>query len=108
LFLYTKKTSQSSQILSMHLQNSLKCPPLLETPFFLLSYPSQSDTEHQCALYTLFIYHLLFVNDVLIFGPHSAIEWIAYKDIFNVLCVSFGMKINDSNYSFYILNVTKM
>ena len=51
LFLYTKRTSQSSQILSMHLQYSSKCPPLLETPFCLLSYPSESDTEHQCALY---------------------------------------------------------
>ena len=50
IVLYTKRTSQSSQILSMHLQYSSKCPPLPATPFCLLSYPSQSDTKHQCAL----------------------------------------------------------
>ena len=50
LFLYTKRTFQSSHIFSMHLQYSSKCPLLVATPFCLLSYPSQSDIEHQCAL----------------------------------------------------------
>jgi len=50
VFLYTKKTSQCSQTSSTHMQHSSKCPPLLETPFCPQSYPSQSDTEHQCAL----------------------------------------------------------
>jgi hypothetical protein len=48
--LYTKRTSQCSQILLMNLQHSSKCPPSLVILSFLQSCLSQRDIEHQCAL----------------------------------------------------------
>jgi hypothetical protein len=47
---YTKRTSQFSQILLMSLQHSSKCPPSSVILSFLQSCLSQSDIEHQCAL----------------------------------------------------------
>jgi hypothetical protein len=48
--LYTKRTSQCSQILLMNLQHSSKCPPSSTTLSFLQPCLSQSDIEYQYAL----------------------------------------------------------
>jgi hypothetical protein len=48
--LYTKRTSQCSQILLMNLQHSSKCPPSSTILSFLKPCLSQSDIEYQYAL----------------------------------------------------------
>lgn len=43
---------------------------------------------------SLFIMHLLFVDDVLIFGVGSVAEWTFYKEIIDILCSASGMLIS--------------
>ena len=40
--------------------------------------------------------HVLFVDDVLLFGIASVVEWRNYYDIVNTYCSASGMKISSS------------
>lgn len=51
---------------------------------------------------SLYITHLLFVDDVLIFGCGSFDEWEVYKDILDYFCEVSGMKISFAKSSFLI------
>ena len=50
--------------------------------------------------------HLLFVDDVLIFGRLCALEWKWYYRIIKELCTATGMEINYEKSSFYSLGDT--
>lgn len=49
---------------------------------------------------SLFITHLFFVDDVLLFGRGSRAEWKQYHCILNIFCDAFGLCINGSKSSF--------
>ena len=48
----------------------------------------------------LFLTHLLFVDDVILFGFGSLEEWRAFKDILDTFCEASGMSININKSSF--------
>ena len=41
--------------------------------------------------------HLLFVDDVILFGFGSVEEWKAFKEILDIFCEASGMSININN-----------
>ena len=45
--------------------------------------------------------HLLFVDDVILFGLGSYEEWLAFKGILDIFCEASGMSINVNNLVFY-------
>ena len=42
----------------------------------------------------LIITHLLFVDDVILFGMGTVADWIAFKVILDTFCAASGMNIN--------------
>lgn len=44
--------------------------------------------------HALHITHLLFVDDVLLFGAGTKDKWLHYRRILNVLCDATGLRIN--------------
>ena len=48
----------------------------------------------------LFLTHLLFVDDVILFGFGSLEEWRAFKDILDTFCEASGMSININKSNF--------
>lgn len=46
------------------------------------------------------ITHLLFVDDVLLFGKGEVIEWAHFKDIISCFCLTTGMEVSTSKSSF--------
>ena len=55
----------------------------------------------------LSITHLLFVDDVILFGIGIVEEWGAHKDALNLFCSVTGMSVNKEKYSFLYQNVDK-
>lgn len=55
---------------------------------------------------TVTLTHTLFVDDVLIFGDGSLLEWLHYKYLINLFCGVSGMTINPrkSSFGFHIIN----
>jgi hypothetical protein len=51
------------------------------------------------------ITHLLFVDDVLIFGKGSIEEWSVYKEILELFCSATGMMFSESKSSFMIVGL---
>ena len=41
-----------------------------------------------------FITHLLFVDNVMVFGTDSLDEWLCYKEIINLFCKASGMSVS--------------
>ena len=49
--------------------------------------------------------HLLFVDDVIMFGYGSFDEWVAFKVILDTFCEAFGMQINMEKSCFLFNNL---
>ena len=47
-----------------------------------------------------FITHLLFVDDVILFGDGSLEDWETFYDTIKLLCEAFGMEVSDHNSNF--------
>jgi len=61
----------------------------------------RGDIKGVCISHNLSITHLLFVDDVLLFGNHCAREWKWYYKIIDEFCGATGMKINFDKSVFY-------
>ena len=48
----------------------------------------------------IFITHLLFVDDVVLFGVGTTVEWHIFQNILNLFCRDTGMIISDAKLSF--------
>lgn len=51
-----------------------------------------------------YITHMLFVDDVLLFGIGHIDEWMYYKSIIDLFCLAIGMSINYPKSGFYSIN----
>ena len=49
--------------------------------------------------------HLLFVDDVILFGAGTYEEWIAFKVLLDTFCEASGMQINAEKSCFLINNI---
>ena len=49
----------------------------------------------------IFISHVLFVHDVIIFWRDYVDDWKHMFKLFNAFCLAFGMDINKKKYAFY-------
>lgn len=52
--------------------------------------------------------HLLFVDDVLIFGIESLNEWLCFKEIINLFCMASGMSVSIKKLVFSITSWMKL
>ena len=50
---------------------------------------------------SIFIIHLLFVDDILLFGGGTQREWQAIKNALDVFCDATGMSISPNKSQFY-------
>ena len=48
----------------------------------------------------MFLTHLLFVDDVILFGLGTLEEWQGYKEILRLFCSTIGMNISNEKSSF--------
>ena len=51
--------------------------------------------------------HLLFVDNVFLFGIGTVDEWGAYKEALDLFCSATGMSVNKEKYSFLYRNVAE-
>ena len=49
---------------------------------------------------SLYLTHLLFVDDVILFGEGIVDEWQHYKQLLDLLCYAMGMQISEEKYLF--------
>jgi len=49
---------------------------------------------------SLYLTHLIFVDDAILFGMGTVEEWQHYKEIMDTLCSAIGMEINATKSSF--------
>ena len=68
--------------------------------------------DHQRGLISGFQYspnwaitHMLFVDDVLLFGIGTVNEWKAYKEALNLFCSATGMEVSIEKSSFLFQDV---
>ena len=54
---------------------------------------------------SLYLTHLLFVDDAVLFGSGTLSEWQHYKCILDTFCSATGMEINVENSSFLYNNI---
>ena len=54
---------------------------------------------------SLSLTHMLFVDDVILFGIGIVNEWGAYKDAMDLFCSATGMAVNNEKSSFLYQNV---
>ena len=53
-----------------------------------------AESEGSRFFHNYFSHHLLFVDDVIMFGMGSFEEWLAFKVILDTFCEASGMRIN--------------
>ena len=55
--------------------------------------------------HSLFLTHLLFVDDVILYGIGTVEEWGAYKEDLDLFCSAIGMAVSTEKSSFLYQNV---
>ena len=56
---------------------------------------------------SIYLTHILFLDDVILFGDGSLLEWIHYKSLINLFCRASGMTVSPRKYSFGFLNIVE-
>ena len=50
--------------------------------------------------------HVLFVDDDLLFGDGTLLDWLHFKSLINLFCSASGMTVSMIKYSFGFLNIS--
>lgn len=56
---------------------------------------------------SIFISHIFFVDDVILFGDSSLLEWMHYKSLIDLFCGATRMTINTQKSAFGAHNITQ-
>ena len=56
---------------------------------------------------SIYLTHILFVDDVILFDDGSLLEWLHYKSLINLFCRASGMTVSPRKSSFGFLNIAE-
>ena len=56
---------------------------------------------------SIYLTHILFVDNVILFDDGSLLEWLHYKSLINLFCRASGMTVSPRKSSFGFLNIAK-